>query len=117
MPRSHKIQFRLNNSRSLNVRRSGMKQQLRSSIANTITALSALCVFAAQTRAADKVDFSKDVKPVLQMYCVACHNAKHAHENGEFDISTKAAAFKGGDKGEDDIVAGSPEKSRLYKYI
>ena len=68
-------------------------------------------------QAEEKVNFSKDVKPILEMYCVSCHNAKHAYENGEFDISTKATAMKGGEKGEDDIVVGKPEGSRVYKLI
>jgi len=60
------------------------------------------------------VDFFKDVKPILEMNCVACHNVAHAHENGEFDLSTKAAALKGGERGHD-LVPGNPEKSLVYK--
>jgi formylglycine-generating enzyme required for sulfatase activity len=78
---------------------------------------SALGVVAAvSARADDKVDFTKEVKPVLEMYCVACHSAKHAFENGELDLSTKAAAMAGGEKGKD-IVPGKPEESRFIRLI
>ena len=67
--------------------------------------------FIQSTQAA--VDFVKEVKPILELNCLSCHGAKNAHENGEFDLTTKANAIKGGEKG-DDLVPGNPEKSRIY---
>ena len=45
--------------------------------------------------AADKpVDFVADVKPILEMNCLVCHNPQHAGENGKFRLDTKEEAFK-----------------------
>ena len=61
------------------------------------------------------VDFVKDVKPILEMNCLSCHGSKNAHENGEFNLTTRALALKGGDH-ETDLVPGDAEKSLIYKY-
>lgn len=59
---------------------------------------------------ADKIDFVKQIKPILEGYCVSCHNPVKASENGDFDLSTKSAA-------EDSIVPGNAAKSKLFKLI
>jgi formylglycine-generating enzyme required for sulfatase activity len=81
-----------------------------------VLAGSLLILTVASLSGAEPVDFKKDVKPLLELNCVACHNAAHAHENGELDLSTKAAALRGGDKG-NDLVPGNPEKSLIVKYL
>jgi formylglycine-generating enzyme required for sulfatase activity len=60
-----------------------------------------------------KVDFVKQVLPILETNCVSCHKPSNKEENGEFDITTKATALEGGDHGPS-FVAGQPDKSRLY---
>ena len=37
--------------------------------------------FAGASVLAKPVDFVTDVKPILEMNCVSCHNAEHAAEN------------------------------------
>ncbi|MBA4150174.1 MAG: SUMF1/EgtB/PvdO family nonheme iron enzyme [Verrucomicrobia bacterium] len=66
--------------------------------------------------AAEKIDFVKQVKPILELYCVSCHSDKNAHENAELNISTKAKTFAGG---EDGIVIrpGEPDKSSFYTLL
>jgi formylglycine-generating enzyme required for sulfatase activity len=59
------------------------------------------------------VDFDKDVKPILELHCVRCHNPKGTdYEEGktDVDLSTKEAAFEVVST----IVPGKPEKSKLY---
>ncbi len=59
------------------------------------------------------VDFVKDVQPILETSCVRCHNPKGTdYENGDTDVNlaTKEAAFEVTST----IVAGKPEKSKLY---
>ncbi|MBI5395230.1 MAG: SUMF1/EgtB/PvdO family nonheme iron enzyme [Verrucomicrobia bacterium] len=64
------------------------------------------------TRAADKVDFQRDVKPIMESVCLNCHTAeKH---KGDLLLDTRAHALKGGkDKGPS-IVPGQPDKSPFY---
>ena len=74
------------------------------------------CVSNPKNAQAAKIDFVKEVKPILEVNCVACHSKEHAFENGEFSLTTKADALKGGDH-ENDLVPGNSEKSLMYKYL
>src|SRR5271167_717659 len=62
---------------------------------------------------AKPVDFATDVKPILEMNCVACHDAEHAEENGHYRIDTKAEAFKPHKKAQR-ISPGQPDDSQVY---
>ena len=55
-----------------------------------------------------KIDFVRDVKPVLEHNCVSCHRV--GNDKGNVRLDTKEAAFGG----EDVIIAGNPEDSSLY---
>ncbi|MFN7138121.1 MAG: SUMF1/EgtB/PvdO family nonheme iron enzyme [Limisphaerales bacterium] len=61
-----------------------------------------------------KVDFVRQIKPILEAYCVSCHSDKHASDNGDYSISSKAAAFSEVD-GVAPIKPGDPDKSSFYK--
>ena len=64
-----------------------------------------------EARAEDKIDFSTQVKPILETSCVRCHGPEHP--KGKLRLDNKADAFKGGTDGVD-IVPGDPAKSPLY---
>jgi formylglycine-generating enzyme required for sulfatase activity len=55
-----------------------------------------------------RFDFVKDVKPILEFECVACH--REGHDQGGLRLDTREMAFKGGDSGPG-IVAFRPQKS------
>lgn len=56
--------------------------------------------------AQDKVDFVKQIKPILEKYCMECH-----HANGDqYPIENKDDAF-------DYIVEGSPEGSEMFEVL
>lgn len=57
--------------------------------------------------AAGVVDFSTEVKPVLEKYCLSCHNANRPY--GQVRVDTREALLGG-----KAVVAGAPEKSTLY---
>ncbi len=59
------------------------------------------------------VDFVKQILPILETNCVSCHKPSNKDENGELDITTRATALEGGDKGAI-FVPGDPEKSHLF---
>ena len=61
--------------------------------------------------AADKIDFTLDVKPLLESTCLSCHGSEKP--KGELELTTRALAIKGGEKGAG-IVPGKPADSRLY---
>ena len=79
-----------------------------------------LCLLLAWTSnasAEEKVDFNRDVRPILSEKCLACHGADAKHvEAGlrldQFDIAT--AKLESGDRA---IVPGNPEASELIRRI
>ena len=58
------------------------------------------------------VDFQKDIYPMLQANCIACHNK--AKSEGELNLETSETILKGGSSGEI-IVPGKPDESYLYQ--
>jgi formylglycine-generating enzyme required for sulfatase activity len=78
----------------------------------TVTAPLAI-IFTLALPAFGAVDFEKDVKPILELNCVRCHNPKSTDfEDGKTDVNltTKESAFDVAST----IVAGKPEKSKIY---
>jgi formylglycine-generating enzyme required for sulfatase activity/mono/diheme cytochrome c family protein len=58
-----------------------------------------------------RIDFVKDIQPLLEVNCVACHREGHAE--GKLRLDLKSEAFKGGENGPV-IVPRNPKKSPLY---
>jgi formylglycine-generating enzyme required for sulfatase activity len=58
-----------------------------------------------------RIDFVKDIQPLLEVNCVACHREGHA--KGDLRLDVKSEAFKGGDGGVA-IVPRRPKQSPLY---
>ena len=82
-------------------------------------ALTATIVLSPATRADDKkVDFVKDIKPILSASCVKCHGAdpNGKKPKGKYDMTTKAGALKGGEN-KNDLVPGKSGDSLAYKLL
>ena len=62
-------------------------------------------------RAADKVDFEPQIKPILELNCVRCHGPEKP--KGGLRLDTKDGSLKGGDSGPA-LVPGKPDQSPLY---
>src|SRR3989442_4901756 len=62
-----------------------------------------------------KPDFVRDVRPILESRCWACHGAKLQMHGLRLDH--RADALKGGGSGVPAIVPGSSAQSLLVKYI
>jgi mono/diheme cytochrome c family protein len=73
-----------------------------------LTALSLCSIISAL--AADKVDFKKDIQPILEKSCIKCHGPEK--QKGKLRLDLKAEALKG-----TNIVPGDPEKSELVRRI
>ncbi len=61
-----------------------------------------------------KVDFAKDIQPILQQNCVKCHGADK--QKGKLRLDSRAAALKGGKDGPA-LVAGDAAKSDLIRRV
>jgi len=66
-------------------------------------------------RAAEPVDFVRDVRPLLEKYCYDCHSGTEQESGLRLDV--KSVAMKGGDNHGPDIVPGKSAKSPLIQFI
>lgn len=57
------------------------------------------------------VEFERDVYPILEANCIACHNA--ALSENDLILENSAAIMKGGSTGPS-VIAGKPEESLLF---
>src|SRR5678815_2347459 len=71
--------------------------------------------FGVSARAEDKVDFEKQVLPILKENCGKCHGEKKAA--AKLRVHTAAALKEKWDADKKLIAAGKPEESELYKRI
>jgi uncharacterized membrane protein len=66
------------------------------------------------TPVADKVDFAKDIAPVIKDMCFKCHGGEKV--KGKFKLNTKALAMEGGESGKA-ILPGKPTLSKFYTSL
>ena len=72
----------------------------------------------AHASAADsKIDFNRDIRPILSDNCYACHGPDEAHREGGFRLDRKDSAFGKADSDNLVIVPGKPEASELIARI
>jgi hypothetical protein len=64
--------------------------------------------------AAKKVDFARDIRPILAARCWSCHGEK-ASEGG-LRLHNRAAVLAGGDSGQA-MIPGKSAESRLVRYV
>src|SRR5437763_7826617 len=77
-------------------------------------AVALVCSANGQGRAGDKVDFAKQIQPILRQNCVKCHGPEK--QKAKLRLDSKEAAMKGGKDGVV-IVAADAAKSELYRRI
>ncbi|MBI3862281.1 MAG: DUF1553 domain-containing protein [Planctomycetia bacterium] len=80
-------------------------------IAPTVTVLF-LC--GSRVEAAEPADYLRQVKPILQQRCYACHGV--LKQKSGLRLDTAKSAIKGSDSGPV-IVAGKPDESRLIELV
>src|SRR5687767_2892984 len=74
--------------------------------------VSCLCALPASSA---EVSFSKQIAPLLQSKCIACHGPEKA--KGGFRAHTYQQLMAGGESDLPSIKAGDPEQSELYKRL
>lgn len=67
-----------------------------------------------EARAQAKVDFTKNIQPILQKSCYECHGPEK--QKAKLRLDSKEAALKGGKDGVV-IVPGQADKSEMYRRI
>ena len=72
---------------------------------------------AAEPERSPKVDFNREVRPILAQHCFKCHGMDEHGRKGELRLDLQAKAFGKGKSGETAIVPGHPDASELLKRI
>jgi ankyrin repeat protein len=65
--------------------------------------------------AAEKVDFAKQIKPLLERSCVACHGPDKQRSN--FRLDSRESLLKGGNTGTAAVVPEKCAQSPLLEYV
>ncbi len=68
----------------------------------------------ASAQEAAKIDFVRDIQPILEFHCVSCHNEFEAKAGLRFD---KASHFFAGSDGGLSLVKGKPDESLLIELV
>jgi mono/diheme cytochrome c family protein len=61
------------------------------------------------------VEFNRDIKPVLERSCAACHSGERPR--GGFQVTDRNGLLRGGARGEPAIVPGKPDASPLIGFV
>ena len=67
----------------------------------------------ATSSAAEKVDFARDVRPILSNRCFKCHGPDEGARKGKLRLDDREAALGEGKSGEIAIVPGKAADSEL----
>ena len=76
-----------------------------------------LAIASTSLHAAEKLQFNRDIRPMLSDKCFFCHGSDVNHRKGDLRLDEKSSAFKPAKSGETAIVPGHPEKSALITRI
>ena len=71
----------------------------------------------AATPASARIDFSRDIRPILSDKCFVCHGPDAPNNKSKLRFDTEAHAFADLGNGRRAIVRGHPEQSELVRRI
>ncbi|MEQ1828059.1 MAG: DUF1549 domain-containing protein, partial [Pirellula sp.] len=64
-----------------------------------------------------KIDFRRQIQPILAEHCTHCHGVDSEARKGGLRLDIDRLAYSGGDSGESAIVPGNPAASQILKRI
>jgi hypothetical protein len=66
---------------------------------------------------AGKLDFNRDVRPILNEHCFHCHGFDDKTRKGGLRLDERTAALQGGKSGKPSIQPGQPDASELVRRL
>jgi len=84
-------------------------------LVSIVTALTIVIILVVFINGEDQVDFSTQVKPILNNNCISCHGG--VKKNGEFSVLFEEEAFAPTKSGSPAIVPGHPSRSPLIQRL
>ncbi len=75
------------------------------------------CGLCSSARAADEVDFQRNIRPVLADNCFKCHGPDEGARKSKLRLDLRDQALKGGRSGQPAIVPGRPDASELMRRL
>src|SRR5689334_1374028 len=71
----------------------------------------------AAAAAGPKLDFARDIRPILSAKCFACHGPDPKERKAGLRLDTPAGTFGPADSGNRAVVPGNLDESELYQRI
>lgn len=75
------------------------------------------CILCSELAAESKIDYLRDVQPILAEHCFHCHGADDAARQGGLRLDLQDSAHRGGDSGEPAIVPAATDQGTLLARI
>ena len=69
------------------------------------------------SRAEDRVNYNRDIRPILSNVCYTCHGPDKAERSNDLRLDVKASVFGRLESGKTAVVPGHSDKSELYRRI
>ncbi|MGV3757505.1 MAG: PSD1 and planctomycete cytochrome C domain-containing protein [Verrucomicrobiota bacterium] len=76
-----------------------------------------LTLSSVQGASPSKVDFNRDIRPIMSDTCFHCHGFDAKSRKGGLRLDSREESLKAGKSGELAVVPGKPEKSEIIKRI
>jgi hypothetical protein len=71
----------------------------------------------ARAASASRVEFNRDVRPILAEHCLNCHGFDDKTRKGGLRLDLREDALKGGKSGKASLVPGRPQDSELVHRL
>src|SRR5207245_10476742 len=68
-------------------------------------------------RAAERIDFQRDIRPILSDNCFKCHGPDDKARKAKLRLDLRDTALKGGRSGESAVVPRQPDASELIRRV